>query len=166
MALHLISNMFICDGAAALMLEDGLGSLAAREKSGHALRTLRVKRSQLGWSLNLSDRVFGRLFAIEVRARQVRCVEPSLVVAWPVEKFSLSRIEILIVLGGLHTMMFVPGELSKDISMLVDFGVLGHTRALHLVCFIWVQSALDRKQNLVAIAEVLIKILFVVLGIV
>ena len=89
-----------------------------------------------------------------------------MVVARPVEKFPASRIEILIVLGRLNRMMFVPGELSKNISLLVHFGVLGHTSALHLVCIVWVQFALVWQQDLVTIAELFIKILLVVRGIV
>ena len=65
MALHLVSNMFISNRTAALLLE-GLGSLAPREKVGHAMWTFRVKRSELGRSMNLPDGVFGRLFTIEV----------------------------------------------------------------------------------------------------
>ena len=96
----------------------------------------------------------------------VRCVELSLVVARPVEKFPASWIEILIILGMLHAMIFVPGELSVDISFLVTYGVLWHTRAFHLVCIKRVQFALVWQQNLVTIAELFIKILLVVLGIV
>ena len=98
--------------------------------------------------------------------RHVCCVELSLVVARPVEKFPARRIEILIVLGRLHSMMFVPGELSENISLLVHFGVLGHTSAFHLVCIVWVQFALVWQNNCVTIAELFIKKLLVVTGIV
>lgn len=63
-------------------------------------------------------------------------------------------------------MIFIPGELSVDISFPVTYGVLWHARAFHLVCIKRVQFALVWQQNLVTIAEIFIKILLVVLGIV
>lgn len=75
----------------------------------------------------------------------------------------MSRIDKAIVLGRLHLVKLVPGKFSINITLPVNFSVLRHASALHLICLIRVKLALIWKQRLVSVSKILIEVLLVVL---
>ena len=117
----------------AVLILRGVG-----EEGRRTVGVLRVERLEMGALVEASDRVFRRILAVKVRAGHVRGVELTVVVARTVEELSVGRIDKAIVLGALHRVEFVPGELAVDVTLLVDFGVLGHASAFDLVCLIGV----------------------------
>ena len=164
---HLLELQLVRDRVAPL-IQKALrvvvrGSLG--EEGRRALGVLRVERLEMGAFVQPRYRVFGRILAVKVRAGHVSRVELPVIVARSVKELSVGRIDEAIVLGALHRVVPVPGELAVDVSLLVNFGVLGHASALHLVCLVRVELTLRGYQRLVPIAEIFIKILLVVLGI-
>ena len=132
------------------------------EEVAHTLRALRVERAELG-ALDAGDGALWRLLAIVVLTCQVCSIELTIVVTWSIEKLPESRIDIFVIFGALHIMIAVPGEFSKDIPLLVNFGVLRHSSTFDTVRFERVKLSLVGEQRLISQTEVLVEVLLVVL---
>lgn len=155
----------ILDGnrAAALLQACRLSILVLRlEEVVHRLRGLREQRSHFG-PPEFRNRVFWRSLSIVVRTRHVRRVVLPVVVSRAIEKLSLRRINIFVVLGTLDVVETVPCKFAVNVSLPVHFGVTRHASSLDIVLLIWVELALGGQERLVPVPEILVEVLLVVL---
>ena len=89
-----------------------------------------------------------------------RCVvELVVIVLGTVEELTVSGVHLVVVLRELHVEVGDPAELTVDVALLGELGVVGHARALHIVLFIGIQLALRVEQHLLLVLEVLVEVL-------
>lgn len=69
---------------------------------------------------------------------------------------------MIVIFRALDIEVWYPAQLTIDISILGNRGVVWHSRALHIIHFVWVELSSWLNKNLLLILEALVKVLLVV----
>jgi len=116
----------------------------------HCLNSLSSYR--LGWSI----------LSKEFRVCHSWVIESHMVIHWPIKVLSVTHMSNVIILWALDIEVRDPAQLTVDVSILGDVGVIRHPCSLDLIHFIWVMLSSRLQQNWLLWLELLVKVLSVV----
>ena len=82
-----------------------------------------------------------------------------MIVFGSIKELTVRRMHLVVILGELDVKIGDPAKLAVNVTLLAQFGVIGHAGALDLVLFVGIELALRMQHNILSILEVLVEVL-------
>ena len=82
-----------------------------------------------------------------------------MIVLWSIKELSIGWMKLVVVLRELDVEILNPAQLSIDVSLLGELGVVWHPSSFNFILIIWVKLSLWIDHHCISILEILSEVL-------